>query len=284
MGVFKWPLFFVFLWFKVQGFDGSCVVIPCSYNYPEPGKQITGRTGIWHTKTNDVIYHKDNNQIKQEFKGRTELVGDITQKNCSLKINPLRQSDRGPFYFRIELGGYNQYSYRNNEVSITFISAPQPTVSVKEEVVEGQTVSASCSVSHSCPSSPPEFTWTHSGEKRFQSQQLTDGQWKATSVLTFKATKADHNKRLSCTVRYKGGLMREQASNVLKVKCNVCALWSPVLPAWSILCFLTESYQAPRQRDMALIPLRLCTLNLDLLSSSSVWQTTRWAKSASHSL
>ncbi|XP_026227509.1 myelin-associated glycoprotein-like [Anabas testudineus] len=234
MGAFKWPLFFVFLWFKVvqteastwtatvpssvQGIDGSCVVIPCSYNYPEPGKQITGYTGIWYTKADDVIYHKDNNQIKQEYKGRTELVGDITQKNCSLKIDPLRQSDRGPFYFRIELGGYDQYSYRNNEVSITVISAPQPTVSVKEEVVEGQTVSASCSVSHSCPSSPPEFTWTHSGEKRFQSQQLTDGQWKATSVLTFKATKDDHNKPLSCTVRYKGGLEREQASNVLKVK------------------------------------------------------------------
>uniref|UniRef100_A0AAQ6I960 Ig-like domain-containing protein n=1 Tax=Anabas testudineus TaxID=64144 RepID=A0AAQ6I960_ANATE len=140
----------------------------------------------------------------QEYKGRTELVGDITQKNCSLKIDPLRQSDRGPFYFRIELGDYDQHSYRNNAVSIT------PTVSVKEEVVEGQNVSASCSVSHSCPSSPPEFTWTHSGKKRFQSQQLTNGQWKATSVLTFKATKADHNKPLSCTVRYKGGLITSQ--------------------------------------------------------------------------
>ncbi|XP_026227497.1 B-cell receptor CD22-like isoform X2 [Anabas testudineus] len=234
MGAFKWPLFFVFLWFKVvqteastwtatvpssvQGINGSCVVIPCSYNYPESGKQITGYTGIWYKVIEDVIYHKDNNQIKQEYKGRTELVGDITQKNCSLKIDPLRQSDRGPFYFRIELGGYNRYSYRNNEVSITVISAPQPTVSVKEEVVEGQNVSASCSVSHSCPSSPPEFTWTHSGEKHFQSQQLTDGQWKATSVLTFHPTKADHNKPLSCTVRYKGGLERKQASNVLKVK------------------------------------------------------------------
>uniref|UniRef100_A0A3Q1I2M7 Ig-like domain-containing protein n=2 Tax=Anabas testudineus TaxID=64144 RepID=A0A3Q1I2M7_ANATE len=213
MGVFKWPLFFVFLWFKVvqteastwtatvpssvQGIDGCFVVIPCSYNYPEPGKQITGYTGIWYTKTDDVIYHKDKNRITQEYKGRTELVGDITQKNCSLKIDPLK-SDRGPFYFRIELGGYNQYSYRKNEVSITVISAPHPTVSVKEEVVEGQTVSASCSVSHSCPSSPPEFTWTHSGEKRFQSQQLTDGQWKATSVLTFHPTRDDHNKPLSC--------------------------------------------------------------------------------------
>uniref|UniRef100_A0AAQ6IFY4 Ig-like domain-containing protein n=1 Tax=Anabas testudineus TaxID=64144 RepID=A0AAQ6IFY4_ANATE len=197
---------------SVKGINGSCVVIPCSYNYPEPGKQITGYTGIWHTKTNDVIYHKDKNQIKQEFKGRTELVGDITQKNCSLKIDPLRQSDRGPFYFRIELvvnvdDSSNTTQQINKSVLcdlLVLTGAPQPTVSVKEEVVEGQTVSASCSVSHSCPSSPPEFTWTHSGEKHFQSQQLTDGQWKATSVLTFHPTRADHNKPLSCTkkVRY----------------------------------------------------------------------------------
>uniref|UniRef100_A0A3Q1IAI8 Si:dkey-238d18.5 n=1 Tax=Anabas testudineus TaxID=64144 RepID=A0A3Q1IAI8_ANATE len=146
--------------------------------------------------------------------GRTELVGNITQKNCSLKIDPLRQSDQGPFYFRIELGGYNHLL-----CDLLVTGAPQPTVSVKEEVVKGQNVSASCSVSHSCPSSPPEFTWTHSGEKRFQTQQLTDGQWKATSVLTFKATKADHNKPLSCTVRYKGGLVQTSQHHEELIVC-----------------------------------------------------------------
>lgn len=89
-------------------------------------------------------------------------------------------------------------------------------LSVKE-VMDGQT--ASCSVSHSCPTSPPVFTWSHSGKAYFQSQQLDDGQWKATSTLTFHPTSADHNKPLQCSVRYKGG-QHHKTFEVLKVKCK----------------------------------------------------------------
>ncbi|KAF3691781.1 Myelin-associated glycoprotein Siglec-4a Precursor [Channa argus] len=233
MGAVKWTLFFWCICFKViqieasswtitvpsivNGLSGSCVVIPCSYNYPDPGKNLNKFTGIWRT-TGEVIYHTDTSQINKEYIKRTQLVGDLTQKNCSLKIDELKQSDEGPFDFRIEIEGYEKYSYIKNKVSIRMISALYPTVSVKEEVVESQTVSATCSVSHSCPPSPPDFTWSHSGEKQLQSRQLSDGQWEATSTLTFQPTKADHNKPLRCTVTYKGGLQRVKDSSVLKVK------------------------------------------------------------------
>ncbi|XP_067366624.1 sialic acid-binding Ig-like lectin 14 isoform X2 [Channa argus] len=234
MGHLKWPLLIVCLLFKVfqtkssswtvtvpstvKGLPGSCVVIPCTYSYPDPGKKVTEFTGIWTDATGHVIYHQVHSKIMPEYQTRTELQGNIAQKNCSLKIDPLQQSDQGPFFFRIEIEGYEKYSYKDNAVSIAMNSALYPTVSVKEEVVESQTVSATCSVSHSCPPSPPDFTWSHSGEKQLQSRQLSDGQWEATSTLTFQPTKADHNKPLRCTVTYKGGLQRVKDSSVLKVK------------------------------------------------------------------
>ena len=107
---------------SVKGLPGSCVVIPCSYNYPDPRKTVTQFTGIWQEDTNKLIYHPVASKITQQYQGRTELVGDVRQKNCSLKIDPLQQSDRGPFHFRIEIGNYDIFSYLQNKVSITMIS------------------------------------------------------------------------------------------------------------------------------------------------------------------
>ncbi|XP_041845178.1 B-cell receptor CD22-like isoform X2 [Melanotaenia boesemani] len=98
------------------------------------------------------------------------------------------------------------------------IHKPNPiSFSVKEELKVGQSVSASCSVLHSCPASPPLFNWSHTGELHFQSQQVGDGQWNNTSTLTFRPTHTDNNKPLQCNVTYNGGY-KEHESKTLKVK------------------------------------------------------------------
>ncbi|TNN68303.1 Myelin-associated glycoprotein [Liparis tanakae] len=203
---------------SVKGLPGSCVVIPCSFNYPDPDKRITVFTGMWAEADNQLIYHPDQSKRKRQYQNRTELLGDVRHKSCSLKIDPLQQSDGGPFHFRIEMADYDKFSYSGNSVSITMIRELHPIhFSVKDEIMEGQTVSASCVVSHSCPASPPVFTWNLPGEAKFQSKQLDDGQWTATSTLNFHPTSTDHNKRLQCTVTYKGG-QHHNAYRVLKVK------------------------------------------------------------------
>uniref|UniRef100_A0A673AK43 Ig-like domain-containing protein n=1 Tax=Sphaeramia orbicularis TaxID=375764 RepID=A0A673AK43_9TELE len=197
---------------SVKGLLGSCVVIPCSFNYPDPGKQVTEFTGIWTDATSHVIYHPVKSKMLQQYRNRTKLLGDLRQKDCSLMIDPLQASDQGPFHFRIEIEDYDKYSYKENTVNPILFSE-------KEDVMEGETVSATCSVSHSCPASPPVFTWIHSGQTHSQQQSLNNGQWNATSTLTFHPTHADHNKPLQCTVRYKGG-QQQKIQRALKVKCK----------------------------------------------------------------
>lgn len=234
MDSFKWSLFIVCLCCKVtqteasswtikvpssvKGLLGSCVVIPCSYNYPNPGKEVTEFTGMWIEASHQLIYHPDESKMMQQYRNRTELLGDVKQKSCSLKIDPLQQSDHGPFFFRIEIATHDSFSYREKTVSIEMIRELNPIrFSVKEEVAEGQAVSASCSVSHSCPTSPPVITWSHPGEAHDRSQQLEDGQWTATSTLNFHPTSADHNRPLQCTVTYRGG-QHHRTSRILTVK------------------------------------------------------------------
>ncbi|KAG8010163.1 Myelin-associated glycoprotein [Nibea albiflora] len=204
---------------SVKGLIGSCVVIPCSYDYPNPGNTLTGFTGIWtEVSTSQVIYHPEVSKIEGPYRQRTELLGDISQKNCSLKIDPLKSSDHGPFVFRIEIKDYNRFSYLTNKVTITTNNAPDPvSFSVKEEVKAGEAVSASCSVTHSCPAVPPTFTWSHSEKAHVQHQLLEGGQWKTTSTLSFHPTSADHNKPLNCSVTYSGG-QTQHKSMKLRVK------------------------------------------------------------------
>ncbi|XP_039885387.1 sialic acid-binding Ig-like lectin 12 isoform X1 [Simochromis diagramma] len=198
---------------SVKGLLGSCVVIPCSYNYPDPQISTTSFTGIWYNKDNQVICHSDKSQTSGQFRNRTKLLGDLSKKNCSLMIDDLQQSDVGPLYFRIEIKGYDQYSYKNNKVSV---SVSQPVFSV-QEVKEGENVSASCSVFHSCPTYPPSFIWSHSGEQHDQTQQLHEGQWNSTSTLTFRPNHSDHNKPLKCNITYHRGLHLE-TSKILQVR------------------------------------------------------------------
>ncbi|KAG9329194.1 hypothetical protein JZ751_006610, partial [Albula glossodonta] len=86
----------------------------------------------------------------------------------------------------------------------------------------GKAVTISCSVSHTCPSEPPQITWSHNGTLNIQSEQLQppNGQWKVTSVLTFTPTIADHNKKVTCTAEYplRSISKSAQASQLLSVK------------------------------------------------------------------
>ncbi|XP_053288953.1 B-cell receptor CD22 isoform X1 [Pleuronectes platessa] len=201
----------------VKGHPGSCVVIHCSYNYPDNGKKATQFTGIWTDATHHVVYHPVKSNIAPQYRDRTEMLGNIEHKNCSLKIDPLQQSDQGPIVFRIEMEHLDKFSYKDHQVSITMIGKVDVAISLSEDLVEGQLVVAYCSVSPSCPTSLPVFRWSHSGEEHFHSLEFDDDQWKAKAALTFHPTSADHNKYLQCTVHHSGG-QQQKTSKLLQVK------------------------------------------------------------------
>ncbi|XP_061572558.1 sialic acid-binding Ig-like lectin 13 isoform X2 [Cololabis saira] len=246
MGPGKWLLVFMCICFKVTqteasswtaripssvtGLLGSCVVIPCSFNYPDPQKTHPEFTGIWVNDADGYIFHPQGSPMLQQYRGRTKLVGNIRDKNCSLKIERLQESDSGSFFFRIEIKDYNSFSYKDQKVTISVKSEPNPIqLLVKEEIKENQTAHASCSVSHCCPAAPPVFSWSRSGEETFLSQEVVDGQWSAQSILTFQLTHHDHNKPLECTVTYMGG-KQQRLSKTIKVRyapANVMVEYNP---------------------------------------------------------
>ncbi|XP_062873410.1 sialoadhesin-like [Trichomycterus rosablanca] len=190
---------------SVLGLAGSCVVIPCQFRHPGGNKMASHLTGIWFADDSKKIYDSETSKISSEFQGRTSLLGDLSHNNCSLKINHLRSSDKGPFMFRIEIKDYDQYTYQRNKVSVSVKDSPdQPVLSVDGEMKSGKKITTSCSVVHSCPSEPPTLTWSHKGSVSILSQPQNKGQWKMTSYLSFIPSKSDHNKDLVCTALFPG--------------------------------------------------------------------------------
>ncbi|XP_016116777.1 myelin-associated glycoprotein-like, partial [Sinocyclocheilus grahami] len=218
--VFWSCLMSVFLWLRVSptavewsaempksvvGLSGSCVVIPCTFSYPAKGKTYTEFTGIWYKGYYEfIVYHTDTSKISDTFKGRTSLTGDLLQNDCSLKISSLSSSDTGPFLFRIEIKDLDNFSYGQNQTSVTVKETPEiPTVSVEEEMTSGKPVTATCAVSHSCPSDLPRVTWNYDGTHSSLSQPQNPSQLKLTSyTLTFTPSREDHNKHLSCSAEF----------------------------------------------------------------------------------
>lgn len=105
----------------IKGLPGSCVVIPCSFDFPDQKKKPTQFTGMWKDANNQFIYHPNDSKIMRTYWNRTRLLGNLRQKDCSLGIDPLNHSDQGPFHFRIEIAKLDKFSYTQNTVSISKI-------------------------------------------------------------------------------------------------------------------------------------------------------------------
>ncbi|XP_042346437.1 uncharacterized protein LOC121946082 isoform X2 [Plectropomus leopardus] len=197
--------------FRFNALTESCVVIPCSF--PNHGEELVTR-GIWSKKKGDIIYHNGQTYVVDHFKGRTKIVGDLNEGDCSLMIDDIKPFDNGPFCFYAEKGN-DRVRYNNSCVFIVMKASPEKPVmtSVPTEVDAGSTITVSCSVTHTCSSHPPEFSWSFPSLTSEVTQTTTaQGIWEMTSTITFVAAGGDGVKNLTCTANFWRG--KKRASTV----------------------------------------------------------------------
>ncbi|XP_074510099.1 uncharacterized protein LOC141779249 isoform X2 [Sebastes fasciatus] len=194
--------------FRFSALTRSCVVIPCSFPYQED-EPVT--RGIWSKKTGDVIYHNAQSYVVDHFKGRTRILGDLNEGNCSLEIDDIKPFDNGPFCFHAERGNNDKRRFNNSCVFIVMKASPEKPVmtSVPAEVDAGSTITVSCSVTHTCPSHPPVFTWSVPNlTSEVAHTWMPQGIWETTSTITFMAAGGDGVKSLTCTAIFWRGKQR----------------------------------------------------------------------------
>ncbi|CAI5662083.1 unnamed protein product [Oreochromis niloticus] len=215
---------------------GLCVVIPCSFTTADEFKP---KHIVWYkceasqTKCSDdkIIFHSNKNTDKKAqsgFEGRvSRLEPDVSQKNCSIIINDLKESDSGSYQLRVtgELNG--------KQDGFTFI--PRVTVSVKglnqkptvmiPTLTEGQQATLTCTAPGLCSGSVPQITWTWRGaggtesyitgnSTDFKTENLTTFRQRHSSTLTFKSSAEQHNTTVTCKIRFTGETTTEEASTL----------------------------------------------------------------------
>ncbi|XP_035607412.1 uncharacterized protein LOC118367830 [Oncorhynchus keta] len=117
---------------------GEDVTIPCNVTYPpsqskEPIQAYWKRWGntklnINDNDKNEFLYHPNNTFVIKSFQTRTNLTGNITQGNCSLKVNIIQHGDIGHFYYLRIATGADNFSFNKDLVSIQ-ISGTSGTIS-----------------------------------------------------------------------------------------------------------------------------------------------------------
>ncbi|XP_030606588.1 sialic acid-binding Ig-like lectin 10 [Archocentrus centrarchus] len=213
---------------------GLCVVISCSFR---TAADFTPKHIVWfkcEASTErcgdaDIIFHSDKNTDKKPqigFKGRVSLLEpDVSQNNCSIIINDLKQKDSGSYQLRVN-GDLN-----GKESGFTFITRvnvsvkgliQKPTVMIPT-LTEGQQATLTCTAPGLCSGSVPEITWTWRGAggteshiteniTAFKTENLTAFTQRHTSTLTFDPSAEYHNTNVTCKINFPNKLATEQTS------------------------------------------------------------------------
>nr|AJD80678.1 siglec-14-like protein precursor [Oreochromis niloticus] len=210
----------------------SCVVVPCSFSHTGGNLPTPRLRAMWHDKgkTPDTkgnnIYHEDYTLIKDNFKGRTKMLGELGQNNCTLEITPVRDHDKGPFCFRVELvkSEANEptkymFSFVEDCVELNMITQPpKPTLIQPKTATQGEPYTVTCSVIHTCPNHVPKLTWNLDITNIIvHHKDIKQGNWETQSILTFIPEEKDDNREITCTAEFNGGL-KSPETFTLRVK------------------------------------------------------------------
>ncbi|OCT71171.1 hypothetical protein XELAEV_18038077mg [Xenopus laevis] len=146
---------------SISAFRETCVSIPCTFDYPKDIRPSIIH-GIWYFNSPypknlpPVVLKTKTNTAHDNYMGRTKLLGDIQEYNCTIQIDRLNMDLQGKYYFRVDLGGYNQYTYSEHA---NLYMLDEPFVSLPPEIVSGSEAELTCRVPDNCPDMKPTVNW-----------------------------------------------------------------------------------------------------------------------------
>ncbi|KAG7242185.1 hypothetical protein INR49_024231, partial [Caranx melampygus] len=212
---------------SIKGLQGSCLVIPCSFDYYQYPPKRPDRV-VWYQYVDrgyPLVYdnwHRDS--VIDQFRRKTSLFNPMT-KSCSLMIYPVTwYHHRQKIYPWIdpENVGYRTYRFYDTTVTIDVVdTAEKPEIMISGDRTVGQNVQVECSVSHTCPTYPPILKLNIPVKHPQIHTTMFMYRYK-TSLTTMLHIEKDHQ-TVQCDVIHTGGL-RATNSMTLNAACSISPL------------------------------------------------------------
>ncbi|KAL1261101.1 hypothetical protein QQF64_008928 [Cirrhinus molitorella] len=196
---------------KITALPRSCVVIPCSFKAED--EFLTRLRVLWVNRKGGYMFHTDPVSVMDNFKGRTRLLGNPDEQNCTLEMDNVQTHDNGPFCFQAEREN-ERYSFNKSCVFIIMRAPAKPVMSsLPEDIEPGARINVKCSVNHTCSTHPPQITWSIPITRETVSHNhMGGGVWETVSAVTFIPTGYEEKDEIVCTAKYWGGKTQENAA------------------------------------------------------------------------
>ncbi|XP_072463907.1 sialic acid-binding Ig-like lectin 14 [Notamacropus eugenii] len=201
--------------------EGLCIYIPCTFFYPYSWRISSKIYGYWFKKIpmineNVIVATNDqNSEVDKVAMGRFHLVGDPTKNNCSLSITDVQKKDSGRYFFRMERGLQDKFSYLSYTFHLYVTDLTQkPDIFLPAILEPGHPVTLLCAAPWVCrEGTPPTFSWTGAAVSNLGPSRGTP----YFSELTLTPRPQDHGTSFTCRMTFPGAGVRTETTIPLNV-------------------------------------------------------------------
>ncbi|XP_078092341.1 B-cell receptor CD22-like [Mustelus asterias] len=202
----------------VRALKGSCVVIPCRFHDLIKETDSGEKIGKWlkgHHYNGDQVYHSTEDS-HAEYNQRVQFLGNMDTSNCTLKINNLKTTDSGQYYFRIEMGSY-KWSQKTASRLLVADIPEKPVIIPTGTMVEDQVATVTCSVQIRCPEDIPTLQWDipFTNNQTETTSSYRENAWIQSRRVTFTPRFQDRDQTVRCKAQF--GQMGMSAENEMSL-------------------------------------------------------------------